>query len=82
VPNQRIVFSYSMSANDTPFSASLATIELLPSASGTDLTFTEQGAYFENSDGPAMREEGWGSLLDRLAQEVGSLVHSNATQAG
>jgi len=70
VPNQRIVFSYNMSVGDTVISTSQATVELLPSETGTELIFTEQGAFYEGSDGPKMREEGWSLLLDRLGRSV------------
>jgi len=42
----------------------------LPTERGTDLIFTDQGAYFEGADGPKMREEGWSKLLDGLAKEL------------
>jgi uncharacterized protein YndB with AHSA1/START domain len=68
--NSRIVFAYTMSIGERRISASLATVELIPSGKGTKLIFTDQGAYFPNSDGPAMRTDGWNKLLDALAQEV------------
>ncbi|MGA2910161.1 MAG: SRPBCC family protein [Terracidiphilus sp.] len=71
VPERRIVAAYRMSMDGTPFSASLATIELIPNGSGTDLLFTHQGAYFENADGPAMRKAGWEKLLGKLEKELG-----------
>ncbi len=71
VPARRIVTAYRMTMNGTPFSASLATIELLPAGSGTDLVFTHQGAYFENADGPEMRKDGWEKLLSKLEKELG-----------
>jgi len=70
VPNRRIIFAYTMSLGENRISASLATIELLPAEKGTTLIFTDQGAYFEASDGPQMREDGWRKLLERLAQEL------------
>jgi uncharacterized protein YndB with AHSA1/START domain len=70
VPNQRIVIAYTMTLGDKRISASLATFELLPRNQGTDLVFTEQGAYFEGADGPKMREDGWRKLLDKLAEEL------------
>jgi uncharacterized protein YndB with AHSA1/START domain len=42
----------------------------LPTETGTDLICTHQGAFFEGSGGPAMREEGWRSLLDALEAEL------------
>jgi uncharacterized protein YndB with AHSA1/START domain len=70
VPNQRIVFSYTMAFGDNPFSASLGTLEIFPSKKGSKLIFTEQGAYFENADGPRMREQGWNELLRSLGREL------------
>jgi uncharacterized protein YndB with AHSA1/START domain len=73
-PNRRIVIAYTMgietAGENRPFSASLATFELLPNASGTDVLFTEQSAFFEGADGPEMRKAGWTSLLKSLAQAL------------
>jgi len=71
-PDRRIVLAYTMSIGDQRISSSLATFELLLSAAGTDLIFTEQGAYFEGADGPVIREEGWTKLFAQLAE---SLAH-------
>ena len=68
-PNRRIVIAYAMAMGDKPFSASQATFELLPTDKGTNLIFTEQGAFFEGADGPQMREAGWRHLLEQLAKE-------------
>lgn len=70
VPNQRIVYAYAMSIGGRCVSGSLVTFELAPAEGGTELTFTEQGAYFEGADGEAMREAGWNRLLDSLAEAV------------
>ena len=70
VPNRRIVIAYTMSMGERRFSSSQATFELVPSEKGTDLTFTEQGAYFEGSDGPKMREDGWRLLLEHLGSGI------------
>jgi len=67
VPDQRIVFSYDLYHDEEHVSVSLTTVEIESDGSGTRLTFTEQGAYFEGPDGPAAREHGTGVLLDRLA---------------
>src|SRR5208283_2532916 len=71
VPSRRIVTAYRMSMDGTVFSVSLATIELQPAGSGTDLLFTHQGAFFEGADGPAMRKDGWEKLLNKLEKELG-----------
>lgn len=68
IPNRRIVTAYTWAIGERPFSSSQSTFELIPTESGTDLIFTEQGAFFENSDGPEMREGGWRLLLDKLAE--------------
>ncbi len=70
VPDRRIVFAYTMSMGDRRFSSSHATVELLAAGKGTDLIFTEQGAYFEGGDGPTMREAGWRELLEQLAKTL------------
>ena len=70
VPDSRIVLAYTMALGDKPFSASLATFEMLEAGEGTKLVFTEQAAFFEGADGPEMRKEGWVQLLARLADEV------------
>ena len=70
VPDSRIVMAYTMTFGDQRISASLATIEFLSKEKGTDLIFTEQGAFFEGADGPQIREEGWRELLAQLALEL------------
>ena len=73
-PNRRIVISYTAGRETAdgnhPFSASLATFELMPNNMGTDILFTEQSAFFENSDGPEIRKIGWTSLLQKLADAL------------
>ena len=74
-PGRSIVFAYTMTLNGNCFSSSQATVELLPAGNGEDkgtrLIFTEQGAYFEGADGPAIREEGWSAQLDQLPVALG-----------
>ena len=70
VPNRRIVTASAMAIGGKRISASLVTIELLPTAQGTDLICTNQGTYFEGADGPKMREAGWQTLFDRLSKEL------------
>ncbi|HEY2511553.1 MAG TPA: SRPBCC family protein [Polyangiaceae bacterium] len=71
VPNERIVFAYVMTVGDYRMSASLATVTLHPAGSGgTKLVFTEQGTYFDRSDGAKMREGGWTELLEKLENEL------------
>ena len=70
VPNRRIVIAYTMSMGERRFSSSQATFELVPSEKGTELTFTEQGAYFEGADGIERREAGWRQLLEHLDKGI------------
>lgn len=66
VPNERLIFTYSMSRNGARFSVSLATVEFKPEGGGTRLLFTEHAAFFEGADGLQMREQGWQDLLGKL----------------
>ena len=70
VPNNRVVTASTMSFADKCISASLVTVEFLPSEKGTDLICTHQGAFFEGADGPQIREMGWRKLLDNLSKEL------------
>jgi uncharacterized protein YndB with AHSA1/START domain len=72
VPDRRVVFASTMSMGERRISASLATVEFLPSGTGADLIFTHQAAFFEGSDGPVIREEGWRKLLERLREQFPS----------
>ena len=69
VPNRRVVTASNMTFGDKRISAALVTIEFLPAGNGTDLICTHQGAFFEGSDGPQMREAGWRKLLEKLDKE-------------
>ena len=69
VPDQRIIYSYEMYADDARISVSVATIEFAKSGDGTALTVTEQGAYLDGIDGPqapSLRKEGVTEMLDNL----------------
>lgn len=70
VPGVRIVYAYTMDRGDTRISASLATVELESADGGTRLRFTEQAAYLDGGDTPAMREHGTREILDRLAEAL------------
>jgi uncharacterized protein YndB with AHSA1/START domain len=70
VPDQRIVYSYEMYADDARISVSVATIEFGKDGDGTALTWTEQGVYMDGIDGaeaPALRKGGTAEMLDGLA---------------
>jgi uncharacterized protein YndB with AHSA1/START domain len=75
VPDQRIVYSYEMYADDLRISVSVTTIEFVRTGEGTALTYTEQGAYLDGIDGPqapALRQEGTTEMLDGLTSYLKS----------
>jgi uncharacterized protein YndB with AHSA1/START domain len=70
VPGRRVVTASNMTFGERRISASLVTVEFLPTDEGTDLICTHQGAFFEGSDGPQIREGGWRHLFGQLAKEL------------
>lgn len=70
VPDQRIVFAYTMKIAGNRISSSHTTVEFLPDGTGTLMVFTEQAAFFEGGDGIDIREQGTRELIDSLAREL------------
>ena len=70
VLEQRIIYCYDMRLDDAHISASLATVELAPSGSGTRLSFTEQGVFLDDYDDGGSRERGTRILLEQLGAEL------------
>ena len=70
VPDERIVFSYTMYFGGAKLSTSLQSLEFVPTKSGTHLVLVEHGAYFDGHEDPALREEGTRGLLEQLATAV------------
>lgn len=70
VPNERIVYSYTLDADDKRISVSVSTIELAEVEGGTKLIFTEQGAFFDGLDTPEIREHGTNELLNMLGKSL------------
>jgi uncharacterized protein YndB with AHSA1/START domain len=70
VRDERIVYAYDMHREQTRISVSLATIEFKPEGEGTRLILTEQGAFLDGQDVPALRVTGTGELLEKLAAEL------------
>ncbi|MDR3521226.1 MAG: SRPBCC domain-containing protein [Acidocella sp.] len=66
IENQRLIYCYEMHLGGQKISISLATIELHPSANGTNLSVTEHGAFLDGFDDASTREHGTGWLLDQL----------------
>jgi uncharacterized protein YndB with AHSA1/START domain len=67
VPDQRIVYTNEMYADETRISVSLATVQFRDRGATTQLVLTEQGVFLDGHDTVAQREEGTRSLLDSLA---------------
>ena len=70
VPDERVVMASTMGIGEMRFSASMSTFELVATRGGTRLVFTEQDAFFPNSDGPQLRKQGWLKLLGQLEWEL------------
>jgi uncharacterized protein YndB with AHSA1/START domain len=70
VPDQRIVYTYEMYADEARISVSVATVEFRRDGSTTHLVLTEQGVFLDGHDTSAQREEGTRSLLESLATSL------------
>jgi uncharacterized protein YndB with AHSA1/START domain len=70
VPDNRMIFAYSMLIGDKRISSSLATVELKPEGTKTRLFYTEQGAFLDGLDKVADREKGCRDLYEQLALEL------------
>jgi uncharacterized protein YndB with AHSA1/START domain len=70
VPDERIVYTYEMYADEVRLSVSVATIEFRGQQSTTRLVLTEQGVFLDDHDTVAQREEGTRSLLESLATSL------------
>ncbi|GAB6991017.1 SRPBCC family protein [Paenibacillus pini] len=68
VPEQRIVYTYTLDADGIRISVSITTVELIQVEGGTRLIFTEQGSYFDGHDTPEVREHGTSVMLDALGR--------------
>ncbi len=67
VPEQRIVYTYEMYADQLRLSVSVATVEFSGDGATSRLVLTEQGVFLDGHDTVTQREEGTRSLLDSLA---------------
>lgn len=70
VPEQRIVYTYTLDSGDVRVSVSITTVEFIKVEDGTKLIFTEQGAFFDGHDTPEIREHGTNIMLDTLGKVV------------
>lgn len=72
VPDQRLVFAYSMTVAGAPMSVSLTTVEFVAKDGGkkTLLRFSEFDTFLDGNDGGASRREGTEGLLTNLGNEL------------
>ena len=70
VPDERIVFTYTMHIDGRKMSVSVTTVELLAAGTGTRLRYTEQGVFLDGEDKPELREHGTKELLDKLGEAL------------
>jgi len=78
VPGQRIIYAFEMSSAGARVSASLATVEFRPGATGTRMLYTEQMAFLAGAEAMRMRIAGTGGGFDRLVDAIamdGASVH-------
>ncbi len=71
VPEQRIVYTYEMFADEIRLSVSLATVQFREQGATTQLIVTEQGVFLDGHDTSAQREDGTRGLLDSLTRFLG-----------
>lgn len=79
VPGHRIVYSYEMVDGGHRTSVSLTTVEIVPDADGTRLTYTEQGAFLDGREKPEARAEGVAFMLDTLGTYLASRASRDRT---
>jgi len=74
VPDQRIVFTYTLDMDETRLSVSVTTVEFKPADGGMQLIYTEQGVYLDGHDTPEQREHGTKLHLDKLGDVLDGLA--------
>lgn len=71
VPDERIVYSSTMSAEDSVTTVSITTVEFVADGTNTRLVLTQQGTYLDGHEEPGWREQGTSDQLAALATELG-----------
>jgi len=70
VPDERIVYTSTLSAGEELMTVSLTTVEFSPAEDGTRLILTEQGAFLDGREEPQWCERGTADQLEALAAEL------------
>ncbi|GIO34306.1 activator of HSP90 ATPase [Paenibacillus albilobatus] len=68
VPDERIIYSYSLDQEETRISVSVVTVEFKQAEHGTRLIYTEQCVFLDGYDTVAQREHGTKIMLDKLGE--------------
>jgi uncharacterized protein YndB with AHSA1/START domain len=68
VPEQRIVYTYEMHADEDRISVSVGTVQFHGRDGTTRLVLTEQGVFLDGHDTVGQRDEGTRALLESLAE--------------
>lgn len=76
VPNERIVYTATLYADDRPATVSLTTVQFTASGDGTTLLLTEQGTFLDGLEAPEWREQGVTSQLDALRDQLAEALES------
>ncbi len=69
VPNERIVYTSVLCEGNTVATVSLTTVELVSEGEGTHLLLVEAGAYLDEREQAAWREQGTRDWLDALGKD-------------
>jgi hypothetical protein len=63
-----------LSEDDAVATVSLTSVEFAPEGAGTRLVLVEAGAYLDDREQPAWREEGTGDWLDSLGRHLSEMA--------
>lgn len=72
VPNERIVYSSTLTGDNVLSTVSLTTVELVPDGDSTRLVLVEQDTFLDGHEQPSWRETGTNGWLDALGNDLTS----------
>ncbi|WP_255955568.1 SRPBCC family protein [Streptomyces odontomachi] len=75
-PDERIVYTSTLSADDELATVSLTTVEFSAEGDGTRLVLTEQGTFLDGREHPDWREQGTAEWLTALATVFDAPAHT------
>lgn len=70
VADERIVYSSTLSVEDTPVTVSVTTVRFEPGEEGTTLLLTEQDTFLDGHEQPDWRKQGTEDQLTALGSEL------------